>query len=905
MSSPIYPLDITGLKPDNRITNEVHTITEPTKILPPIVIPKWAPMFAENAVLKVDGVNLVEGVDFEFCYLFNEARTHLDKYFYGGVWIKNRELFGATLTIDYNTIGSEFAVSASTVIIDATRTLTEARTMYWDQIVGVPYKLPLTEHLDDLADLKGWDDMVEATDSIANAIDGSSQLLSGKVQTLVEQLEEHIDNDDNPHDVTKAQIGLGNVPNFSKASINEARTKDVDNRLMTPRMTYAQFEHFFNEFLKHHAEDESLHPQSLQGVGGGNLNNWPVATLQQAQDGTGDAYMSAPRTKDAIVRGLSMQAPVTTNPTMWLGDRARFTSTAPGLPIRASGATSNDHWYLFNIFDAVNGRPDIDTGRVQFAFDPLESRWYHRRLTSSTPVEWETNTDIELLQELNVDKAIGDVDDYEYIDFDDLAIKQFPRNGFYDKVIFRGKIPPRSPDQTSPNAPPLDDELEPMFLVHHQYVGVFEDFDHISSCIQTAYHVGNQLNGTNDVEAQRVWRRFYHATEGWSEWTPVLIKGDAVNTVNVSTPLKLEEDDERNVTIVMDRGQLPLDTIALGTTDLNTITEPGYYHQTGNANALLERNYPVTRAGHLEVKYNGTMGTGSAGRTQIYTVYSNGGQYQRSTADGITWTNWRPFVYADDIEDMVTRAGSQTIGGRKTFSVAPRSTVDPSNANDLTRKSYIDDVRSSLQTSISTLDGAVVKLTGNQTVGGRKTFSVVPRSNQDPTNATDLTRKSYVDDQIANVANDLTTLGNAVVRTSGNQTVSGRKTFNTVPRATADPTNANDLARKSYVDGVVGSSGFAESYGYTSLSLTKGSWWTNTLGRTVIINIQATRSDANALYVDWRASSTSSTPIRVINFRNTGHREWNVDFTGTVVVAPGQQIRLTETWGSFKAYMFS
>lgn len=42
-------------------------------------------------------------------------------------------------------------------------------------------------------------------------------------------------------------------------------------------------------------------------------------------------------------------------------------------------------------------------------------------------------------------------------------------------------------------------------------------------------------------------------------------------------------------------------------------------------------------------------------------------------------------------------------------------------------------------------DNAVVKLSGNQSVAGRKTFSTVPRSSQAPSVASDLTRKDYVD----------------------------------------------------------------------------------------------------------------------------------------------------------------
>ncbi len=48
--------------------------------------------------------------------------------------------------------------------------------------------------------------------------------------------------------------------------------------------------------------------------------------------------------------------------------------------------------------------------------------------------------------------------------------------------------------------------------------------------------------------------------------------------------------------------------------------------------------------------------------------------------------------------------------------------------------------------------GAFMSLSGNQTIGGAKTFSVVPKSSQDATSATDLVRKSQLDLK-ANAAN--------------------------------------------------------------------------------------------------------------------------------------------------------
>jgi hypothetical protein len=101
----------------------------------------------------------------------------------------------------------------------------------------------------------------------------------------------------------------------------------------------------------------------------------------------------------------------------------------------------------------------------------------------------------------------------------------------------------------------------------------------------------------------------------------------------------------------------------------------------------------------------------------------------------------------------------QQVTGVKSFTeiiILPAS--NPTTGNQATRKTYVD-----------TLDSANVKLTGNQSVGGTKTFTsppVVPT----PTAATHAARKEYVDDAVSALE------GDAVLLT-GNQSIGGTKTF--------------------------------------------------------------------------------------------------------------------------------
>ena len=64
-------------------------------------------------------------------------------------------------------------------------------------------------------------------------------LINGKIKTLQgnENMEDHITNKENPHEVTKAQVGLGNVENFSMASKNVAESGTTSSNYMSSLRT--------------------------------------------------------------------------------------------------------------------------------------------------------------------------------------------------------------------------------------------------------------------------------------------------------------------------------------------------------------------------------------------------------------------------------------------------------------------------------------------------------------------------------------------------------------------------------------------------------------------------------------------------------------------------------------------
>lgn len=121
------------------------------------------------------------------------------------------------------------------------------------------------------------------------------------VQALV-PLNAHIANTSNPHQVTKTQVGLGSVANYGIASTSDA-TAGVSNTLyMTPALTAAAITSQAGALLQAHVNNHNNpHAVTKAQLGLSNVQNYGIASQAQAQVGSDNAtYMTPLRTAQAI-----------------------------------------------------------------------------------------------------------------------------------------------------------------------------------------------------------------------------------------------------------------------------------------------------------------------------------------------------------------------------------------------------------------------------------------------------------------------------------------------------------------------------------------------------------------------------------------------------------------------------
>jgi hypothetical protein len=155
-----------------------------------------------------------------------------------------------------------------------------------------------------------------------------------------------------------------------------------------------------------------------------------------------------------------------------------------------------------------------------------------------------------------------------------------------------------------------------------------------------------------------------------------------------------------------------------------------------------------------------------------------------------------------DGTDAVKISGNQTVAGVKTFTSAPASSADAVNSNDLVRKSQLDTKANA---------AATVNLSGDQTVAGVKSFSSPPVSLTAAATANQLVRKNELD--LKADASSLTTKAdsNSVVLLTTAQTVAGVKTFAVPPVSATTASSDSQLINFGQVKSLIPGQGTPSS----------------------------------------------------------------------------------------------
>jgi hypothetical protein len=318
MSTPntclTYPFDPTGSLVSNLITGEQQQLVAQNFRNQHFIVPKAAPFFADTLSIQYQDTQgnvstLQEGVHYYVTHWFISASRACAMRVYGSITFIDTALAGI-VSLTYQTVGGQWTIAAQQIATIMADVVDNPRITSWEEVSGTPYAFPPEAHAWDVNDMVGMDAVVTAIGTITTALQstGSTGLAA------------HIANHNNPHVVTASQVGLGLVQNYAMAGNSDAVAGTSTTLYMSPATTAAAIQSLASGPLTAHINNHNNpHQVTASQVGLGNVANYAPAQNTDAQAGTSTTLYMTPATTMVAINssvGNALQAHIlnTSNP---------------------------------------------------------------------------------------------------------------------------------------------------------------------------------------------------------------------------------------------------------------------------------------------------------------------------------------------------------------------------------------------------------------------------------------------------------------------------------------------------------------------------------------------------------------------------------------------------------------
>lgn len=284
VTTGLYEFDPYGDAEDNLIENEKQTLDPPGRDDFYFLIPQAAPFFVKSLEVRNDDTNELyeEGVDYLVGHWFVEAMTKTGRSIAGSIRFINRDISGI-VSLTYQTLGDNWGFDDQAILEELSNKLVNPLTRAWAEIDPLPETFPPIPHDQRVDDLIGFEEVVEAVEGIADAMGASEE----------DDIKDHIESRDNPHNTTKEHVDLGYVSNYPMAGDSEAVDADRSDRYMAPRTTRLLVDPRIQQAIDDHLGKTNPHELTKDDIDLGDVENWRPATEAEAFDGDrNDLYMT-------------------------------------------------------------------------------------------------------------------------------------------------------------------------------------------------------------------------------------------------------------------------------------------------------------------------------------------------------------------------------------------------------------------------------------------------------------------------------------------------------------------------------------------------------------------------------------------------------------------------------------
>jgi hypothetical protein len=291
-----YPLDLTGTASTNLIVGEVTPmVRKQFRCIAPLA----TPFFKKNLVIKDVASNTSLTTSQYKCLQIvslPSAMAGIGNEIYSIIVITDSSV-SDTVSLTYHTPGGEYTNSFETTKSLVENLLGDNRLASWPNVLNRPDTFEPSLHLQAIGDLIGFEYLTVELEKLRQVIllgddVGRTELFKfiETQKTIIlnllqnnnsnsSPLANHIANRNNPHGLTKVDVGLGNVQNYPVATIQEAAEGIATNRYITADLVPVAVGGPGNAGLGNHITDyTNPHQTTASQVGLGNVQNYPVAT---------------------------------------------------------------------------------------------------------------------------------------------------------------------------------------------------------------------------------------------------------------------------------------------------------------------------------------------------------------------------------------------------------------------------------------------------------------------------------------------------------------------------------------------------------------------------------------------------------------------------------------------------
>jgi len=167
----LFTFDPVGNLNNNRIQNELHTVSVINGADHNYLVPEFAPFYDESVVLvdETTGLSLKEDVDYFFAYNFVEASEKVGKPISGAIVFVDPNRTG-NYRLNYQTLGGEYIDDTTRAIQDGIDALVNINNVNWEDLVNVPAVFPPTPHTHRLSSVVGLNDILAKFTELEAAI---------------------------------------------------------------------------------------------------------------------------------------------------------------------------------------------------------------------------------------------------------------------------------------------------------------------------------------------------------------------------------------------------------------------------------------------------------------------------------------------------------------------------------------------------------------------------------------------------------------------------------------------------------------------------------------------------------------------------------------------------------------